>query len=215
MKTIFTSIILITALHFSNSFGQNFKVVFLIDKVYEKTFLNQTLETMNASSLIGEDYVQFKMISNSENQIKLSHDNEGEGKDQRKCEVIGMSGVRCNPCKRLDLERKGKGQVYAVTSDSDFGTCNMNIDDYKAMSLDDDLMVILKEEKKKAKKSNEDYTVVIWIPSNETVSVDLVTDNSSRKVDFGTLVNFTAKTNSKESKHCIDRNSIGLNPLLG
>jgi len=199
MKTVFTSLIFITALQFSNLFGQNFNVVFLIDKVYEKTFLNQTLENMNAMSLIGEDNVKFKMISNSENQIKLSHDNDMEGKDQRKCEVIGMAGVRCNPCKRLDQERKNNGQVYAVTSDSDFGTCNMNIDDYKALSLDDDLMEILKEERKKAKKSKEDYTVVFWIPSNETVSVDLVTDNTSRKVDFGTLVNFTAKTNSKES----------------
>jgi len=179
--------------------AQSFKVVFLIDQVYEKTKLNALLESMNALDLIGEDYVEIKMISSSENQIKLSHDNQKEGKELRKCEVIGMSGVRCNPCKRLDQERKSNGIVYVQTKDNDFGTCNMDIDEYEALALDEDLAALLKEERKKAKKSGkEEYKVIIWIPSNETVSINLVHDATSVKVDFGTLVNFTAKTNSKD-----------------
>ena len=42
------------------------------------------------------------------------------------------------------------------------------------------------------------YTVIIWIPSNENVSFDLTADNSSSKVDFGTIVNLFAKTTSKD-----------------
>jgi hypothetical protein len=199
MKILRFTLFLFIAFQINFGFTQSFKVVFLIDQAYEKTKLNALLESMNALSLIGEDYVQIKMISNSENQIKLSHDNQKDGKEFRKCEVIGMSGVRCNPCKRLDQERKANGVVYAATRDNDFGTCNMDLDDYQALSPNDDLSMILKEERKKAKKSGkEDYTVIFWIPSSETVSINLVPDISSRKVDFGTLVNLTAKTNSKD-----------------
>jgi hypothetical protein len=199
MKNFIFASLLFISFEFNHVLAQSFKVVFLIDQVYEKTKLNALLESMNALSLIGEDYVQIKMISNSENQIKLSHDNQKEGKELKKCEVFGMSGVRCNPCLRLEQERKTSSVVYAATRDNDFGTCSMDLDDYKALSPSEDLSVLLKEERKIAKKSGKDeYKVIIWIPSNETVSINLVTDLSARKVDFGTLVNFTAKTNSKD-----------------
>ena len=74
MKYLFTLIILITSIQFSNFYGQkDFKVVFLIDQVYEKGKLNTLLEQMTALNFIGEEYVQFKMISNAENTIKLNH----------------------------------------------------------------------------------------------------------------------------------------------
>jgi hypothetical protein len=193
-------IIAFFTLSFKSVYSQEFKVVFLIDKVYDKTVLNSTLESMNGLSLIGQDYVQFKMISNSENEVKLPHDNGEEGKKLKKSNVIGMAGVRCNPCKRLMAERKSSGKTitYALTSDNDFGTCNMGVDDYEALSSNDDLEEILKKERKKAKKLKDDYKVIFWLPSNQTVSIDLMSDNQSQKVDFGTLINFTASTNSKE-----------------
>ena len=199
MKSLFTLIILITSIQFSNFYGQkDFKVVFLIDRVYEKGMLNTLLEQMKALNFIGEEYVQFKMISNAENTIKLNHRYD-DGKDVRDCEVIGMPGVRCDPCNRLEEEKKkGKTAVFAVTSDSDNGVCNMGLDDYSAISQDEDLSKLIKNEKKKAKKTKESYTVIIWIPSNETVSFNLTADNSSLKVDFGTIVNLLAQTTSKD-----------------
>ena len=199
MKSLFTLIILITSIQFSNFYGQkDFKVVFLIDRVYEKGMLNTLLEQMKALNFIGEEYVQFKMISNAENTIKLNHRYD-DGKDVRDCEVIGMPGVRCDPCNRLAEEKKkGKSVVFAVTSDSDNGVCNMGLDDYSAISQDEDLSKLIKNEKKKAKKTKESYTVIIWIPSNETVSFNLTADNSSLKVDFGTIVNLLAQTTSKD-----------------
>ena len=199
MKSLFTLIILITSIQFSNFYGQkDFKVVFLIDQVYDKGKLNTLLESMTALNFIGEEYVQFKMISNAENTIKLNH-NYDDGKDERDCEVIGMPGVRCDPCNRLAEEKKkGKSVVFAVTSDSDNGVCNMGLDDYSAISQDEDLSKLIKNEKKKAKKGKVPYTVIIWIPSNENVSFDLTADNSSSKVDFGTIVNLFAKTTSKD-----------------
>ena len=199
MKYLFTLIILITSIQFSNFYGQkDFKVVFLIDQVYEKGKLNTLLEQMTALNFIGEEYVQFKMISNAENTIKLNH-NYDDGKDERDCEVIGMPGVRCDPCNRLEEEKKkGKSAVFAVTSDSDNGVCSMGLDDYSAISQDEDLFKLIKDEKKKAKKGKVPYTVIIWIPSNENVSFDLTADNSSSKVDFGTIVNLFAKTTSKD-----------------
>jgi len=184
----------------ANISAQEFKVVFLIDKPYDKTSLNTMLESMNGLSLIGEDFVQFKMISNSENEVKLPHDNGDSGKKLKKSNVIGMAGVRCNPCKRLMDERKAKGATYVLTSDNDFGTCKLGVDDYEALSSSDDLMEIIKKERKKAKKVDGDYKVVFWIPSNQTVSVELLSDiETNKKVDFGTLVTFTASTNSKEN----------------
>ncbi len=191
--------LLFTFILSNNFYSQDFKVVFLIDKPYEKTTLNTTLESMNGLSLIGEDFVQFKMTSNSENEVKLPHDNGLEGKDKKKSNVIGMAGVRCNPCKRLLEERKTRNTTYVLTSDNDFGTCKLNVDDYETLASGDDLEDIIKKERKKAKKLNEAYKVIFWIPSNQTISVDLVADNENKKVDFGTLVTFTASTNSKES----------------
>jgi hypothetical protein len=110
-----------------------------------------------------------------------------------------MAGVRCNPCKRLLEERKTPGITYALTSDNDFGTCNLKVDDYEALSLSDDLEEIIKKERKKAKNSGGNYKVIFWFPSNQTLSIDLMADNQSSKVDFGTIINFTASTNSKEN----------------
>ncbi len=197
MKVLFSLTIAVFSI--VNIFSQDFKVVFLIDKVYDKTVLNTTLESMNGLSLIGEDNVHFKMISNSENEVKLPHDNGQEGKKLKKSNVIGMAGVRCNPCKRLLEERKTPGITYALTSDNDFGTCNLKVDDYEALSLSDDLEEIIKKERKKAKNSGGNYKVIFWFPSNQTLSIDLMADNQSSKVDFGTIINFTASTNSKEN----------------
>ena len=191
--------LLFTFILSNNFYSQDFKVVFLIDKPYEKTTLNITLESMNGLSLIGEDFVQFKMISNSENEVKLPHDNGLEGKDKKKSNVIGMAGVRCHPCKRLHEERKTKNTTYILSSDNDFGTCKLNVDDYETIASGDELKEIIKKERKKAKKLNENYKVIFWIPDNKTISVDLVADNENKKVDFGTSVTFTATTNSAVS----------------
>ena len=183
----------------TNFYSQDFKVVFLIDKIYDKTTLNTTLESMNGLSLIGEDFVTFKMISNSENEVKLSHDNGGDGKKIKKTSVIGNAGVRCKPCRRLLEERKVQNTTYVLTSDNDFGTCKLGVDQYEALASNDDLEQLIKTERKKSKKIIGDYKVIFWIPSSQTVSIDLMSDNENKKVDFGTLVTFTASTNSKES----------------
>ena len=86
MKILFS---FITCLILSaNLSAPEFKVVFLIDKPYDKTSLNTMLESMNGLSLIGEDFVQFKMISNSENEVKLPHDNGDSGKKLKKSNRI-------------------------------------------------------------------------------------------------------------------------------
>ena len=192
---------------FSLSFAQKFEVVLLIDNTYDKTKLNLKLETMNVLSLIEEDYLTIKMIAAAETESKIKHDNGEEGKDRKDCDIILMAGVRCDPCRRLGLEQKSTGtiKVYAQTTDNDFGTCDLKVENYEAISATEDLGVIIKEQKKIAKKSKADYKVIFWIPSNETISIDLVASPSDKKVDFGTEVTFTAKTNSKENTSVIMR----------
>jgi hypothetical protein len=192
---------------FSLSFAQKFEVVLLIDNTYNKTNLNLKLETMNVLSLIEEDYLTIKMIAAAETESKIKHDNGEEGKDRKDCDIILMAGVRCDPCRRLGLEQKSTGtiKVYAQTTDNDFGTCDLKVENYEAISATEDLGEIIKEQKKIAKKSKSDCKVIFWIPSNETIFIDLVAFPSDKKVDFGTEVTFTAKTNSKENTSVIMR----------
>jgi hypothetical protein len=189
---------------FSGYFGQKFSVVLLIDKPYKEQQLNTELESMNLISLMEEEYLTIKMMATSENDQPMRHV-YSDDKKLRKCNIILMAGVRCDPCKRLNQEINGSGtvNVYAQTSDNDFGTCDLKVGKYSPFLPSEHLDEIIKEERKKSKKVNGDYKVVFWIPSNETVTIDLLASSTLRKVDFGTEITFTAKTNSKEKTSVI------------
>ena len=205
MKTLKFKLIPFFILGFFTAFTQKFEVELLIDRTYNKVTLNTILESMNLLSSIDEDYLTIKMIAAAETESKIKHDNNQEGKELMDCDVILMAGVLCDPCNRLQKGMKSGGtvKVYAQTTDNDFGTCDMKVQDYDAISANEDLAAIIKAEKKKAKKLKVDYKVLIWIPSNETVTIDLVASTNLRKVDFGTEITFTAKTNSKEKTSVI------------
>jgi hypothetical protein len=208
MKTIKFKLIPFFILGFFTAFTQKFEVELLIDRTYNKVTLNTILESMNLLSSIDEDYLTIKMIAAAETESKIKHDNNQEGKELMDCDVILMAGVLCDPCNRLQKginskEKEGVVKVFAQTTDNDFGTCDMKVQDYDAISANEDLAAIIKAEKKKAKKLKVDYKVLIWIPSNETVTIDLVVSTNLRKVDFGTEITFTAKTNSKEKTSVI------------
>lgn len=189
---------------FGGYFGQNFSVVLLIDKPYKESQLNNDLENMNLVSLIEEEFLTIKMMATSENDQPMRHSYD-DGKKIKKCNIVLMAGVRCDPCKRLNQEINGTGtvSVYALTSDNDFGTCDLKVGKYNPFLPNENLDEIIKQERKKAKKAKGDYKVIFWIPSNETVTIDLLASTASRKVDFGTEITFTAKTNSKEKTSVI------------
>lgn len=206
MKKLVKSLLVILLLSNTTCFGQAFKVKLLIDKVYSEATLNTFLETMGISTLIEEDYLKIQMISVAEVESKVRHSNGLDGKEAKKCEVVLDAGVRCNPCARLMKAKGAKDgtvKLYAQTMDNDLGNCNLGVDDYEALGKSDNLEDIIKAEKKKAKKAKGDYTVVIWIPSAEAVSIDLTVSTTDKKVDFGTELTFTAKTNSKENTKII------------
>lgn len=200
-----TNLLVILLSIFSLGYAQKFEVVLLIDNTYDKAKLNNRLESMQILSLIEEDYLTIKMIAAAETESKIKHDNGLDGKEQKDCDIILMAGVRCDPCRRLGLEQKTSGtvKVFAQTTDNDFGTCDLKVENYEAISSTEDLGAIIKEQKKLAKKSKNDYKVIFWIPSNETISIDLLASPSDKKVDFGTEVTFTAKTNSKDNTSVI------------
>ena len=189
---------------FGGYFAQNFSVVLLIDKPYKADQLNLELESMNLIDLMEEDFLTIKMMATSENDQPMRHSYD-DGKKIKKCNIVLMAGVRCDPCKRLNQEINGSAtvSVYAQTSDNDFGTCDLKVGKYNPFLASEHLDEIIKQERKKAKKVNGDYKVIFWIPSNETVTIDLLTSTASRKVDFGTEITFTAKTNSKEKTSVI------------
>ena len=191
-------------LGFYITYAQKFEVELLIDLRYNKEKLNGKLGSLGLLSSIDEDYLTIKMIGD-EVEKKTKHNNGLDGKELKECDIIHMPGVLCDPCNRLQQGIKSPGvvKVYAQTSDNDFGTCDMKIQDYDAISANEDLAAIIKAEKKKAKKLKVDYKVIIWIPSNETVTIDLVASTDERKVDFGSAITFTAKTNSKENTSII------------
>jgi hypothetical protein len=194
-------------LGFYITYAQKFEVELLIDLKYNKEKLNAKLGALGLLSSIDEDYLTIKMIGD-EVEKKTKHNNGLEDKELKECDIIHMPGVLCDPCNRLQQGIKsitdpGVVKVFAQTSDNDFGTCDMKIQDYDAISANEDLAAIIKAEKKKAKKLKVDYKVIIWIPSNETVTIDLVASTDERKVDFGTAITFTAKTNSKENTSII------------
>jgi hypothetical protein len=208
MKIIKFKLIPFFILGFFTAFTQKFEVEFLIDRTYNKVTLNTILESMNLLSSIDEDYLTIKMIAAAETESKIKHDNNKEGKELMECHVVLMAGVLCDPCNRLQkgiksIKSPGVVKVFAQTTDNDFGTCDMKVQDYDAISANEDLAAIIKAEKEKAKKLKVDYKVLIWIPSNETVTIDLVVSTNERKVDFGTEITFTAKTNSKEKTSVI------------
>lgn len=203
MKTFKFILLPFFILGFFTAFAQKFEVELLIDRTYNKVKLNEILETMELLSSIGEDYMTIKMIAAAETESKIKHDNNQEGKELMNCDVLLMAGVLCDPCNRLQkgiksIKSPGVVKVFAQTTDNDFGTCDMKVQEYDAISANEDLAAIIKAEKKKAKKLKVDYKVLIWIPSNETVTIELVASTNVRKVDFGTEITFTAKTNSKE-----------------
>jgi hypothetical protein len=179
---------------------KKFEVVLLIDRPYDAAEFADLLEKFQISSLIEEDYLKIKMISASDNDSKIKYDNGFSGKENKKCDVILNAGVRCNPCQRLNKEKsEGKVEIFVQTSDNAFGTCDLGIDDYGAISSKEDLNVLIKEQKKIAKKSKSNYKVIFWIPSDNTISIDLIPSTSDKKVEFGTEVTFTSNTNSEEN----------------
>ena len=206
MKTLKFKLIPFFILGFFTAFTQKFEVELLIDRTYNKVTLNTILESMNLLSSIDEDYLTIKMIAAAETESKIKHDNNKEGKELMECHVVLMAGVLCDPCNRLQKginSIKSPGVLKVFTTDIDFGTCDMKVQDYDAISANEDLAAIIKAEKEKAKKLKVDYKVLIWIPSNQTVTIDLVVSTNERKVDSGTEITFTAKTNSKEKTSVI------------
>ena len=196
-------LIILFILGFYINYAQKFEVELLIDNKYKPEKLNGMLASLGLLSSIGEDYLKIKMVGEVE--TKINHSNGLGDKEEKDCDIILMPGVLCDPCKRLQegITSSGIVKVFAQTTDNDFGTCDMKIQDYDAISANEDLAAIIKAEKKKAKKLKEDYKVIIWIPSNETVTIDLVASTDERKVDFGTAITFTAKTNNQENTSVI------------
>jgi len=183
---------------FSLGFAQKFEVVLLIDNIYEdRESFNIILGKFSLLPLIEEDYFKIKMIAASGVESKIKHYDD---ENRNECDIILMAGVKCDPCHRLGLEKKTPEtvKVFVQTTNNVSGTCDLKVDDYEAFSEEEDLAAIIKEQRKIAKKKKKDYKVIFWIPSNEKNTIDLVATPSDNAVDFGTVVNVKATTNSKE-----------------
>jgi hypothetical protein len=189
--------------------AQNFQILMLIDNEYNKDELNNKLEELNVLSLIKDDNFKIRMISSTDKSKKVAHENTdsngevvGDGKKKLKCEIACDSAIKCNPCDRIKKEIKDLNhQIYVIAdSKSEFDLCELKENQYKTLLPDEDLQVIIKSERKRAKKEGlNNFKLIFWIPSEETVTLDLLSDNKDEKLDCGSVVTLTAKTNSKKA----------------
>jgi len=196
-----TTVVLFFSLFFSWGFAQKFEVLFLIDKVYDEYELRSMLEKWNILSLVKEDYLTIKMVSSSENESKIKFHNKLDGKDKAECDVVSMSDVFCNPCRRLaearEIDGGGSVKIFIQNTGKSLATCDLGIDDYEAISEQEDLGEMIKKHKKLAKKSKKNYKVIFWVPSGQTVKLNLTVKPNLKKVEFGEEVTFIASTNSE------------------
>jgi hypothetical protein len=206
MKLKFLFTIIFSTLNFLFCVSQNsqgFSVTVLIDESYSKTYLTNLLRRHKLVEYIGKDYFKIKFAGNKDNKVKYIH--EDGGRVVNECEIFTNSNVICNPCIRFQKERnklsKEKSKIYILTSDPDVITCDIDVEDYKSITNDENIGKLIDQNIKDFKKKKLDsLAIYFWFPVTSVNTVDMELINpADKEVEFGKEIQLKLFTNSKNN----------------